>query len=85
MYAQANLLNAKAPEEVSVFTKPGCPFCVKAKAALTEAGYDFEEISLGQDATLTSLKAITGRDTVPQVFIGGKHIGGSEELEAYLA
>lgn len=77
--------NAKAPEEVSVFTKPGCPFCVKAKAALTEAGYDFEEISLGQDATLTSLKAVTGRDTVPQVFIGGKHIGGSEELEAYLA
>lgn len=77
--------NAQAPEEVSIFTKPGCPFCVKAKAALTDAGYDFEEITLGQSATLTSLKAITGRETVPQIFIGGKHIGGSDDLDAFLA
>ncbi|MCV5233309.1 glutathione peroxidase, partial [Escherichia coli] len=38
----------------------------------------------GKDATSVSLRAITGRTTVPQVFIGGKHIGGSEELETYL-
>lgn len=73
-----------APEEVSLFTKPGCPFCTKAKAMLADAGFDYEEIVLGQDATLTSLKAVSGRETVPQVFIGGKHIGGSEELEAFL-
>lgn len=76
---------AKAPEEVSLFTKPGCPFCVKAKTLLTEKGYDYEEIVLGKNASLASLKAVTGRETVPQVFIGGKHIGGSDELEAYFA
>lgn len=76
---------AAAPEAVSLFTKPGCPFCAKAKALLKEKGLPFEEISLGSDASLTSLKAVTGRDTVPQVFIGGKHIGGSDDLEAYFA
>jgi glutaredoxin-like protein len=76
---------AKAPEEVSLFTKPGCPFCAKAKALLTEKGYEYEEIVLGKDASLASLKAVSGRETVPQVFIGGKLIGGSDELEAYFA
>jgi glutaredoxin-like protein len=75
---------AKAPEEVSLFTKPGCPFCAKAKILLKDAGYEYEEIVLGTQATLASLKAVSGRDTVPQVFIGGKHIGGSDDLEAYL-
>jgi glutaredoxin-like protein len=77
--------SAKAPEEVSLFTKPGCPFCAKAKALLTDKGYEYEEIVLGKDASLASLKAVTGRETVPQVFIGGKHIGGSDDLEAYFA
>jgi glutaredoxin-like protein len=75
---------SKAPQEVSLFTKPGCPFCTKAKKLLTEAGYEYEEISLGTQASLASLKAVSGRDTVPQVFIGGKHIGGSDDLEAFL-
>lgn len=73
------------PEPVTLFTKPGCPFCAKAKQMLRTNGYQFEEIVLGNDATFTSIKAITGRETVPQVFIGGKHIGGSDDLEAYLA
>ncbi|WDE13407.1 glutathione peroxidase [Thalassomonas haliotis] len=71
---------AKKPEAVSLFTKPGCPFCKKAKALLTGQGLAFEEIVLGKDASLTSLKAISGGETVPQVFIGGKLIGGSEAL-----
>jgi glutaredoxin-like protein len=75
---------AKAPQEVSIFTKPNCPFCIKAKAELSAAGYDYEEIVLGKDASLISLKAITGRDTVPQIFIGGKFIGDSEALSVYL-
>lgn len=73
----------KAPEEVSLFTKPGCPFCAKAKALLSEQGFEYEEIVLGKDASLTSLKAVSGRETVPQIFIGGNHIGGSDDLEAY--
>jgi glutaredoxin-like protein len=77
--------NAKAPEAVSLFTKPGCPFCAKAKAALKENKVRFEEIVLGTDATTVSLRAITGQTTVPQLFVGGKHIGDSEAVTAYLA
>lgn len=76
---------AKRPAAVSLITRPGCPFCAKAKTMLDERRIPYEEIVLGQDATARSLHAITGRDTTPQVFINGKHIGGSEELEQYLA
>ena len=73
------------PESVSIITKPNCPFCTKAKALLEAKGYVYEEIVLGQHASLTSLKAISGRETVPQVFIGGEHIGGSDDLEKHFA
>ncbi|WP_125719719.1 glutathione peroxidase [Pseudoalteromonas rubra] len=73
------------PQPVSIITKPGCPFCAKAKALLDEQGLVYEELVLGQQATLTSLKALSGRETVPQVFIGGKHIGGSDDLATYFA
>ncbi|PSU33811.1 glutathione peroxidase [Photobacterium lutimaris] len=75
----------KLQESITVFTKPGCPFCTKAKQNLIDKGLNYEEVVLGKDATTVSLRAISGRSTVPQVFIGGKHIGGSEELEAFLA
>ncbi|MGF1763590.1 glutathione peroxidase [Aliivibrio kagoshimensis] len=75
----------KLQESITVFSKPGCPFCVKAKQNLIDKGLVYEEVILGKDATTVSLRAITGRSTVPQIFIGGKHIGGSEELESYLS
>nr|WP_086937756.1 glutathione peroxidase [Thaumasiovibrio occultus] len=74
----------KMQESITVFTKPGCPFCAKAKQNLIDHGLNYEEVVLGKDATTVSLRAISGRTTVPQVFIGGKHIGGSEELESFL-
>ncbi|MCU4674329.1 glutathione peroxidase [Catenovulum sp. 2E275] len=77
--------NETAPKSVSLFTKPGCPFCAKAKALLTEKGYAFEEITLGKGIGINSLQAVCGRDTVPQVFIDGQHIGGSDDLETYFA
>lgn len=77
--------NWVAQESVSIITKPGCPFCAKAKNLLKEKGYTFEEIVLGRDASITSVRAITGKATAPQVFIGGKYIGGSDDLEAYFA
>lgn len=74
----------KVQASVALFTKPGCPFCTRAKQLLMDSRMPFEEIVLGQDATTVSLRAVTGRATVPQVFIGGRHIGGSDELEQYL-
>lgn len=76
---------AKVPASVSIITKPGCPFCAKAKQMLKDKGIPFKEIVLGHDATLRTVRAITGRETVPQVFIDGEHIGGSEELAEHLA
>jgi len=82
-----NYINPQAakPKCVSLFTKVGCQFCARAKQALKERGIDYEEIVLGKDATLRSLRAATGATTVPQVFIDGKLIGGSEALEQYLS
>ncbi|MBY5945094.1 glutathione peroxidase [Photobacterium rosenbergii] len=84
------MLNFVAPEHklqqsITVITKPGCPFCAKAKQSLIDRGLQYEEVVLGKDATIVSLRAISGRSTVPQVFIGGEHIGGSEELDAFLS
>lgn len=75
---------APKPLDVSVFTRVGCPYCVRAKGMLHDAGITFEELVLNRDYTEASLRAVSGRTTVPQVFINGKHIGGSEELEKYL-
>ncbi len=70
---------------VTIFTKPGCPFCAKAKSLLREKDMAYEEIVLGKDASTVAVRAITGKTTVPQVFIGGKYVGDSEALEAYFA
>ena len=73
------------PLDVTAFTREGCEFCARAKQMLGDAGIQFEELVLNRDYTEATLRAVSGRSTVPQVFINGKHIGGSEELEQYLA
>ena len=72
------------PRSVAVITKPGCPYCAKAKTLLADNAIAFEEIVLGKDATSVSVKAISGNSTVPQIFFDGLNIGGSDELEVYL-
>lgn len=76
--------DAPKPLEVSVFTRAGCPFCTRAKGMLHDAGIHFEELVLNRDYTEATLRAVSGRATVPQVFINGSHIGGAEDLERYL-
>lgn len=77
--------NARQPEFITIFTREGCPHCARAKEILNERGLQYEEIKTGHGTGISSrtLRATTGRSTVPQVFIGGKHIGGREELEKY--
>ena len=77
--------NAEKPKDVTVFAREGCEFCVRAKGMLRDAGIDFEELVLNRDYTEATLRAVSGRPTVPEVFIDGEFIGGSEELERYLA
>lgn len=76
---------AKQPAQVSLFSKPGCPHCERAKAALKQHNMDYEEILLGQSGiSYTSLSAITGQGTTPQVYINGAHIGSADQLEEWL-
>lgn len=76
--------NVETPASVSIMTRPGCPYCDKAKKMLKEAGYDYEELTLNKDYTDRSLRAIAGVDSVPQIFINGDAIGGSSDLEEWL-
>jgi glutaredoxin-like protein len=80
-----NYINPKAvaPEPVVIFAKPGCPHCARAKALLESRGYSYSEIRLGKHVTSSTLRAVSGSGTWPQVFIGGKLIGSADDVEAY--
>jgi len=75
---------AKAPENVFLFSRAGCPHCQRARDALKAHEMSFEEVVLGGDITVKSILAVTGKTSSPQVFISGKHIGGADDLVAYL-
>ena len=76
---------AAKPLNVTVFSREGCPYCVRAKGMLRDAGIEFEELVLNRDFNEATIRAISGEATVPQVFINGARIGGSEALEKYFA
>ncbi|MFT5083167.1 MAG: glutaredoxin-like protein [Lentisphaeria bacterium] len=83
-----NYINPKAsqPARVSLFSKPGCPHCTRAKKALSDKGYKYEEIVLGQHGiSFSTLAAVTGAGTTPQVYIDGKHIGTADALNEWLS
>src|SRR5258705_12868612 len=75
----------KAPEPVTIFAKAGCPHCARAKALLEKNGLVYEEVTLGKGITSSTLRAVSGAGTTPQVFIGGKLIGSADDLEQYFA
>ena len=67
---------------VEIYTKFTCPYCSRAKALLNEKGVKFEEydISMGGPKRAEMLERANGQVTVPQIFISGHHIGGSDDL-----
>ena len=74
---------AKSPDQVAILTREGCGYCVKAKKLLKDLGYDYAEVSLGNANRSRIVGAITGKGTVPQVFVNGKLIGGLEDLQRW--
>ncbi|CAN5287116.1 glutaredoxin 3 [soil metagenome] len=70
--------------KVEIYTKAFCGFCARAKALLKVKGVDFEEydITMGGPKRGEMLDRANGRSTVPQIFIGGRHIGGCDDLQA---
>jgi glutaredoxin 3 len=69
---------------IEIYTKFLCPYCTRAKALLTKKGASFEEIdiSTGGPRRTEMIERSGGRQTVPQIFIDGRHIGGSDDLHA---
>jgi glutaredoxin 3 len=71
-------------QAVKMYTTAVCPYCVRAKQLLKSRGVgEIEEIRIDTDpAARTSMMEITGRRTVPQIFIGATHVGGCDDLMA---
>jgi glutaredoxin 3 len=69
--------------EVKVYTTAICPYCTRAKALLKKRGVPYEEIDVTGDADKRAwLVKVSGMRTVPQIFIDGQPIGGSDDLYA---
>ena len=71
-------------QAVKMYTTAVCPFCIQAKRVLQSKGVtDIEEIRVDSvPAERTKMMEITGRRTVPQIFIGATHVGGCDDLMA---
>ncbi len=67
---------------IEVYSSLWCPFCSRAKALLNRKGVAYEEIDVDRDPNLRQqmMRRAGGRRTVPQIFIDGRHVGGSDDL-----
>jgi glutaredoxin 3 len=67
---------------VEIYTKFGCPYCARAKALLGQKGVEYEEYEINSIPGKRDemLERANGRHTVPQIFIDGRHVGGSDDL-----
>jgi glutaredoxin 3 len=67
---------------VEIYTKFGCPYCARAKQLLGDKGVQYEEFEINSTPGKRDemLERSGGRHTVPQVFIGDRHVGGSDDL-----
>ena len=70
--------------DVVVYSTGWCPYCVRAKALLERKGVPFREIRVDEDPAerQTMLERSRGQRTVPQIFIGDRHVGGFDDLYA---
>ncbi len=69
---------------VEIYTRQYCPYCQSAKELLSRKGASFREIDVTADRSMRQqmIERTDGRTTVPQIFIGSRHIGGCDELYA---
>lgn len=77
-------------QKAEIYTKPHCPFCVRAKKLLQDrGGFDIEELCAieNRDALITRVTEASGvaPRTVPQIFLDGQYVGGHDDLVAYFS
>jgi glutaredoxin 3 len=83
--ARTSAANWSSPmARVEIYTKFFCPYCSRAKRLLGEKGVQYQEydITMGGEKRVEMLSRANGRTTVPQIFINGHHVGGSDDLHA---
>jgi glutaredoxin 3 len=70
--------------DVTIYTTPFCPYCAKAKGLLTRKNVKFKEIDVsGDDMERAAMRQrASGRNSVPQIFIGATHVGGCDDIHA---
>jgi glutathione-dependent peroxiredoxin len=76
---------AKLPDQIALLTREGCAYCAKAKKQLKDAGVEFAEVELPHTIRTRALGAIAKAKTVPQLFVNGELVGGSEAVEEWVA
>lgn len=69
---------------IEIYVTSFCPYCIRAKALLKKKGVSYQLINVSKDESLRRemIERSGERRTVPQIFIGGKHIGGCDDLYA---
>lgn len=69
---------------VEIYTTPYCPYCIAAKRLLDKKGVAYAETDVSRDPDLRQAMTLRagGSRTVPQIFIGGQHVGGCDDLHA---
>ena len=74
---------ADTSKKITIYTTPICPYCQMAKQLLQRKGAAFDEINvMGKPALRAEMEAKSGRHTVPQIWIGDRHVGGCDDLYA---
>jgi glutaredoxin 3 len=69
--------------KIEIYTSPWCGYCARAKSLLEKKGASYDEMDVMEDeAKRAEMRSRSNRTTVPQIFINGQHIGGSDELQA---
>ena len=70
--------------KVEIYTTPTCPYCAAAKALLKRKGVTYQETDVSRDPAIrvAMTQRAGGRRTVPQIFIGGQHVGGCDDIHA---
>jgi glutaredoxin 3 len=72
------------PAPVTIYIKPGCPYCARALGLLQDKGVEYQEIVASNDPAKKAemVQRANGRATFPQIFIGDRHIGGCDDIMA---
>lgn len=70
-------------QKIEIYTTTYCPYCDRAKALLKRKGFEYKEINAEDDEIRAQMvERAGGKMTVPQIFIGDTHVGGSDDLHA---